>query len=67
MGTGALVVLATIREQAELAKGRKPVSSIPPQPCISSCLQVPHRLEFLDDEQCRGSVSQVDPFFLELL
>jgi hypothetical protein len=32
-----LVVLGSIREQAEQARGSKPVKNIPPWLCISSC------------------------------
>jgi hypothetical protein len=32
-----LVVLGSIREQAEQARGGKPVKNIPPCLCISSC------------------------------
>ena len=42
-----LVVLASVREQAEQARGSKPVSSTPPCPCISSCFQVLILFEFL--------------------
>ena len=42
-----MVVLGSIRKQAEQAMESKPVSSIPPWPLISFSLQVPALLEFL--------------------
>jgi hypothetical protein len=42
-----LLVLDSIRKQAEQAMMSKPVSSTPPDLCISSCLQVPALCEFL--------------------
>jgi hypothetical protein len=42
-----LVVLGSIRKQAEQAMGGKAVSSIPGSYCIGSCLQVPALFEFL--------------------
>ena len=42
-----LVVLDSVRKQAEQTMGSKPVSSTLHGLCISSCLQVPALLEFL--------------------
>jgi len=42
-----LMVLGSIRKQAEQAMRSKPVSSILHGLCLSSCLQVPALLEFL--------------------
>jgi hypothetical protein len=42
-----LVVLGSVRKQAEQAMGSKPVSSTLHGLCISSCLQVPVLYEFL--------------------
>jgi hypothetical protein len=52
-----LVVLGSIREQAEQARGSKPVKNISPWPLHQ--LLYPGLLEFpfLGDEQQRGSVS----------
>jgi hypothetical protein len=64
-----LVVLGSIREQAEQARGGKPVRNIPPWLCISSwsltCLS--SSPDFLGDEQQYGSVSRINPFLPNLL
>jgi hypothetical protein len=54
-----LVVLGSIREQAEQARGNKPVSNIPSWLCISSCFLtcLSSSPDFLGDEQQYGSVS----------
>jgi hypothetical protein len=57
-----LVVMGSIREQAEQARGSEPVSSTPPWPLhqllpSSSCpVWVPVLISFGDEQQC-GSVS----------
>jgi hypothetical protein len=58
-----LVVLSSIRKQAEQARGSKPVTSLHGL-CISSCFLTclsssPH---FLGDEQQCGSVNWINPF-----
>ena len=45
--TPGLVVLGSIRKQAEKAMGNKPVSSTLHGLCIGSCLQAPALLELL--------------------
>jgi hypothetical protein len=45
--TNGLVILSSVRKQAEHVMKRKPVSSIPPWPVPCSRLQVPAQLEFL--------------------
>jgi hypothetical protein len=53
-----LVVLSSIRKQAEQAKGSKPVSNIPPWPLHQllppgSCpVRVPVLTSFGDEQQC---------------
>ena len=42
-----LVILGSIRKKAEQVMGNKPVSSVPPWPLISSCIQVPALFVFL--------------------
>ena len=42
-----LVVLGSIRQQAEQARGSKPVSNTLHGLCINSCIQVPALCEFL--------------------
>jgi hypothetical protein len=60
--------LGSIREQAEQARGSKPVKNISPWPLHQ--LLLPDLLEFqscfLGDEQQYGSVSQINPFLLNL-
>jgi hypothetical protein len=53
-----LVVLGSLREQAEQARGRKPVKNIPPWLCISSCFLTcwSSSPDFLGDEQHYGSI-----------
>jgi hypothetical protein len=55
-----LGVLSPIREQAEQARGSKPVRNIPPWP--------QHQLltSFSDEQQC-GSISRINPFLPNLL
>ena len=50
-----LVVLGSIRKQAEQARGSKPVSHIPPWLLLPDLLEVV--LTSFGDEQQRGSVS----------
>jgi hypothetical protein len=57
-----LVVLGSVRKQAEQARGSKPVSSTPPWPLhqllpSGSCPERVPVLTFFDDEQQPGSVS----------
>jgi hypothetical protein len=67
-----LVVLGSIRKQAEQTRGSKLVSSIPPWPLHqllppSSCpVWVPLLTSFDDEQQC-GSVSRINFFFPNLL
>ena len=56
-----LVVLGSIRKQAEQARGSKPVGSTFHGLSISSCLQVPALTSSSEEHQC-GSVSQRNPF-----
>jgi hypothetical protein len=51
-----LVVLGSIRKQAEQARGSKPVSSTPPWPLAPGSCPVPVLTSFGDKQQC-GSVS----------
>jgi hypothetical protein len=64
-----LIVLGSIREQAEQARRSKPVKNIPPWPlhqsCSLTCLS--SSPDFLGDEQQHGSVSQINPFLPNLL
>jgi hypothetical protein len=64
-----LVVLGSIREQAEQARGGKPVKNIPPWPLHQ--LLLPDLLssspDILGDEQQYESVSQINPFLPNLL
>ena len=64
-----LEVLGSIREQAEQARGSKPVRNIPPWPLLSSCFLtcLSSSPDFLGDEQKYGSVSQINPFLPNLL
>ena len=64
-----LVVLGSIREQADQASGRKPVSYISPLPLHQLLLSdlLDSSPDFLDDEQQYGSVSQINPFLPNLL
>jgi hypothetical protein len=67
-----LVVMGSIRKQAEQARRSKPVSSAPPWPLhqflppgsCSACVPV---LTSFSDEQRYGSISQMNPFILNLL
>ena len=54
-----LVVLGSTREQAEQARGSKPVKNIPPWPLLSSCFLacLSSSPDFLGDEQQCVSVS----------
>ena len=62
-----LVVLDSIREQAEQARGSKPVRNIPPWPLhqllLPACVPV---LTSFGDEQQHGSVSRINPFLPNL-
>ena len=60
--------LGSIREQAEQARGSKPVKNIPPCLCISSCFLtcLSSSPDFLGDEQQCGSVSRINPFLPNL-
>jgi hypothetical protein len=59
-----LVVLGSIREQAEQGRGSKPVKNIPPWPLHQ--LLLPDLTSF-GDEQQYGSVSRINPFLPNLL
>ena len=67
-----LVVLGSIRKQAEQVRGSKPVSNIPPWPLHQllppgSCpVWVPVLTSF-SDELWYGSVNQINPFFSKSL
>jgi hypothetical protein len=64
-----LVVLGSIREQAEQARGGKPVKNIPlwllHQLLLLTCFSFSP--DFLVDEQQYGSVSRINPFLPNLL
>ena len=58
--------LGSIREQAEQARGSKPVENIPTwSSCFLTCLS--SSPDFLGDEQQYGSVSQINPYLPNLL
>jgi hypothetical protein len=59
-----LVILDSIRKQAEQARGSKPVSNIPPWPLNQ--LLLPVLTSSGDEGQCR-SVSSINPFLPNLL
>ena len=63
-----LVVLGSIRKQAEQARGGKPVKNIPPRLCISSCF-LPcvssSPASFTNEQQC-GSENGINPFLSNL-
>jgi hypothetical protein len=63
-----LVVLGSIREQAEQARRSKPVRNLHGL-CISSCFLtcLSSSPDFLGDEQQYGSVSRISPFLPNLL
>ena len=67
-----LVVLASVRKQAEQAKRSKPVSSIPPWPLQqllppASCpIWIPVLTYFGDEQQC-GGISWINPFLPRLI
>jgi hypothetical protein len=62
-------ISGSLREQAEQARGSKPVKNIPPWLCISSCFLIclSSSPDFLGDEQQCGSVSRINPFLSNLL
>jgi hypothetical protein len=62
-----LVVLGSIREQAEQAKGGKPVKNIPPWPLHQLLLSDLREFQSFGDEQQCGSVSRINPFLPNLL
>jgi hypothetical protein len=64
-----LVVLGSIREQAEQARRGKSIKNIPPWPLHHLLLPVllGSSPDFFGDEQQHGSVSQINPFFPNLL
>ena len=64
-----LVVLGSIRKQAEQARGSKPVRNTLHGLCISSCFLtcLSSSPDFLGDEQQYGSVSRINPFLPNLL
>jgi hypothetical protein len=64
-----LVVLGSIREQAEQARGGKPIRTSLHGLCISSCFLtcLSSSPDFFGDEQQHGSVSQINPFLPNLL
>jgi hypothetical protein len=63
-----LGVLGSIREQAEQARGSKPVRTSLHGFCISSCFLtcLSSSPDFLGDEQQCGSVSRINPFLPNL-
>jgi len=61
-----LVVLGSIRKQAEQVMECKPVSILLHGLCISSCLQVPACLGSCPDFLWCGSISYISPFFSKL-
>ena len=68
--TFGLVFLGSIKEQAEQARGSKPVRNIPPWPLHQ--LLLPELLEFQSSLPFalplqRGSVSSINPFLTNLL
>jgi hypothetical protein len=64
-----LVVLGSIRDQAEQARGSKPVKNIPPWPLHQLLLSdlLEFSPNFLGDEQQCGTVSQINPVLPNLL
>ena len=64
--TSGLVVLDSIREQAEQGRGSKPVKNIPPWPLHQLLLSDLSVLTSFGDEQQHGSVSRINPFLPNL-